>query len=220
MIQASELGWIDGIMMSYNYRLMHTDKMRKAVDACVKAGIGLTAMKTQAVPSWGVVGDVGEENETALNLTEQFLKKGYTPEQANLKAVWQNSHIASICSEMDNLTIMMANVAAALDRKELSSRDMRLLEQYARETASSYCAGCAHRCESDIEGDVPISDVMRYLMYSRSYGDRDRARSLYHEIAQETRNRLAHIDYSAVEQRCPQGMPIGRLMREAADELA
>ena len=48
MLAAAKLGWVDGIMMSYNYRLMSQDKMKRAVDACVKAGIGLTAMKTQA----------------------------------------------------------------------------------------------------------------------------------------------------------------------------
>lgn len=220
MIGAAERGWIDGIMTSYNYRLMHTDKMNKAVDACMEAGIGLTAMKTQAVPLMGFIGTVGEESGTELKLTERFLKKGFTPEQARLKAVWQNSNIASICSMMDNLTILMANTAAALDRTELSLQDMRLLEQYAHETASSYCAGCAHICESAVEGDAPISDVMRYLMYCRSYGDRDQARFLYKEISQETRSRMASMDYSVAEQRCPQGMPIGRLMREATDELA
>jgi aryl-alcohol dehydrogenase-like predicted oxidoreductase len=50
MLEAAKLGWIDGIMMSYNYRLMVKDKMKKAVDACVKAGIGLTAMKTMVTP--------------------------------------------------------------------------------------------------------------------------------------------------------------------------
>ena len=219
MMDAAELGWIDGIMMSYNYRLMHTDQMKKAVDACVKAGIGLTAMKTQAVRTWGY-GSVGEDSATALKLTERFLKRGFTPEQARLKAVWQNRHIASICSEMDSLTVLMANVAAALDRTELSSQDMMLLEQYAHETASSYCAGCAHICESAVEGHVPISDVMRYLMYSRSYGNKEQARSLYHAIAQETRSRMASLDYSLAEKRCPQGMPVGRLMREAGNELA
>jgi predicted aldo/keto reductase-like oxidoreductase len=220
MMEAAELGWIDGIMMSYNYRLMHTDKMKRAVDACVKAGIGLTAMKTQAVPSWGIIGTVGEESETASKLTRSSRKKGFTPEQARLKAVWQNSHIASICSEMDNMKMFMDNVAAALDRTELSSQDTRLLEQHARETASTYCAGCAHICESAVEGHVPISDVMRCLMYSRGYGDGDQARSLYKEISQETLSLMASKDYSLAEKRCPQEMPIGRLMREAARELA
>jgi predicted aldo/keto reductase-like oxidoreductase len=220
MMDAAKLGWIDGIMMSYNYRLMQTDQMKKAVDACAKAGIGLTAMKTQAVRSWGIFGSVGEETDTALKLTESFRKKGFTPEQARLKAVWQNSHIASICSEMDSLRVLMANVAAALDRTELSLQDMRLLEQYAHETASSYCAGCAHICESAVEGHAPISDVMRCLMYSRGYGAENQARALYQEIAQETPSRMASRDYSEAEKRCPQGMPIGRLMREAAKELA
>jgi aryl-alcohol dehydrogenase-like predicted oxidoreductase len=47
LLGGAKLDWIDGIMMTYNYRLMHTDDMRRAVDACVKTGIGLTAMKTQ-----------------------------------------------------------------------------------------------------------------------------------------------------------------------------
>ena len=47
MLAASGLGWIDGIMMRYNYRLMHTDEMQRATDACAEAGIGLTAMKSQ-----------------------------------------------------------------------------------------------------------------------------------------------------------------------------
>ena len=46
MLAAAKLGWVDGIMMSYNYRLMVKDEMKRAVDACAKAGIGLTAMKT------------------------------------------------------------------------------------------------------------------------------------------------------------------------------
>ncbi len=45
---AAQSRWVDGIMASYNFRLMRTDKMRAAVDACAKAGIGLTAMKHRA----------------------------------------------------------------------------------------------------------------------------------------------------------------------------
>ena len=48
LLEGAKLGWIDGIMTTYNYRLMNTDDMKRAVEACTKAGIGLTAMKTQA----------------------------------------------------------------------------------------------------------------------------------------------------------------------------
>lgn len=47
LTQASKLGWIDALMTSYSYQLMNDDDMKKAIDACIKAEIGLIAMKTQ-----------------------------------------------------------------------------------------------------------------------------------------------------------------------------
>jgi predicted aldo/keto reductase-like oxidoreductase len=224
MITAAKLGGIDGIQMSYNFRLMHTDRMKKAVDACVRAGIGLTAMKTA---SPGVVGRVMKapelterEMELLSKLTGHFLERGLTDIQARLMAVWQNPHIASICSYMPNMTILKSNVDAALNWKKLSRQDVNVLKQYARVTASGYCSGCATVCESTLEGTVPISDVMRYLMYYHGYGDRDRARFLFNELPLGTRRRIARMEYATAERRCPQKMPIGRLMRRAARELS
>ncbi len=177
LLGASKLGWIDGIMMTYNYRLMHTDRMKRAVDACAAAGIGLTAMKTQGG------GQVKTDTETEFEIAGRFIKKGYTDAQAKLKAVWENPNIASICSEMPNMTILMANVAAAMNKTAFSSRDMNLLHQYAQETHSDYCAGCTEICESTINGQVPIGDVMRYLMYCRSYGNRHQAIALFKDIS-------------------------------------
>jgi len=34
LIAGAKLGWIDGIMLSYNFRIMHNDLMKKAVDNC------------------------------------------------------------------------------------------------------------------------------------------------------------------------------------------
>jgi len=224
MITAAKLGGIDGIQVSYNFRLMHTDRMKKAVEACVNAGIGLTAMKTASPDVIGRVLKAPElterEMELLSKLTGHFLNKGFTDIQARLMAVWQNPHIASICSYMPNMTILKANVDAALNWKKLSRQDMDLLKQYAHVTACGYCAGCATICESTVEGRVPISDVMRHLMYYQSYGDRDRARTLFNELPLDTRRRIGSTDYATAERRCPQRMPIGRLMREAARELA
>ncbi len=216
LLPAANLGWIDGIMTTYNYRLMHTDKMKAAVEACAKAGIGLTAMKTQGGSSWV---RVGKEGEAASRLIEQFRRKGFTEGQAKLKAVWENPDIASICSQMDNLTILMSNVAAALDRTKLSADDMRLLEHYARETSPGYCAGCTGICEPAYSGHVPIGDVMRYLMY-HNYGECNRARALFAKLPGQTRKRMSTMDYSLAERKCPQGMPIGKLMREGIEILA
>jgi hypothetical protein len=78
MLDAAELGWIDGIMMSYNYRLMVKEEMKRAVDACVNAGIGLTAMKTQAAFTANLYASIGSETDDALQMTEKFLEKGYS----------------------------------------------------------------------------------------------------------------------------------------------
>jgi hypothetical protein len=70
LLDAARLDWIDGIMMTYNFRLMHEEKMKAAVKACVDAGIGLTAMKTQGG------GAVGTGTSRELELAGRFVKKG------------------------------------------------------------------------------------------------------------------------------------------------
>lgn len=154
-----------------------------------------------------------------LDLAGRFLKKGFTDGQAKLKAVWENPQIASICSQMPTLTLLMTNVHAAVKEGRLSSEDRRLMDAYARETASDYCAGCTAVCESALSEPVPVGDIMRGLMYRRVYRDPDAAGALYRRIPEAVRARLARVDYSEAERRCPRGLAIAALMSEAAREL-
>jgi len=213
MLGAARLGWVDGIMMSYNFRLMHNADMKEAVAACTEAGIGLTAMKTQGG------GQVKTDSSAEMALAGRFVAKGFTDAQARLKAVWENKEIACICSQMPNMTLLMANVAAAVDKTRLSSVERKWMRAVDAETASHYCAGCTDLCEAALAGTIPIGDVMRCLMYSRSYGEPERARRLYAGLSPEVRRGLAAADYTEAERRCPRNMAIGRLMREAAAEL-
>ncbi|MBT8332603.1 MAG: aldo/keto reductase [Deltaproteobacteria bacterium] len=219
MLAAAKLGWIDGIMMSYNYRLMVKNEMKKAVDACVKAGIGLTAMKTQAAFSANFYASIGSETDDALKMTESFLKKGYTAEQAKLKVVWKNPNITSICSAMPNMTILQANVTAALNKKNLSGGDIKRLEQYAQQTAPGYCAGCANICEPAVDLDIPISDILRYAMYNHSYGDRNTALSLFNALPTNIKANILKTDYSKAEKYCPQKSQIGKVLKKAHEDL-
>ena len=43
---AAKLDWIDGVMFTYNFRVMHDPKLKEALNACEKAGVGLVAMKS------------------------------------------------------------------------------------------------------------------------------------------------------------------------------
>jgi uncharacterized protein len=219
MLEAANLGWIDGIMMSYNYRLMVKSDMKNAIDACAKAGIGLTAMKTQAAFSANFYASIGSETDDALKMTENFLIKGYTAEQAKLKVVWENPHIASICSAMPNMTILQANAAAALNKTHLSEDDKKRLNHYAQRTAPGYCAGCAHICESAVDLDVPISDLLRCSMYHHGYGDRDMALNLFNALPTDTKANIMRADYSIAENLCPQNIQIGKVLKITLEEL-
>jgi uncharacterized protein len=211
---AARLPWIDGIMFAYNYRLMHTPRMKAAVEACYRAGIGLTAMKTQGG------GPIKSDSESEIKMAGRFMQKGFTDHQAKLMAVWEDKRIASICSQMPNLTIMATNAAAAVDKTRLSRSDRALLAQYAKETCNDYCAGCSRLCSEMLDKKVPINDVMRCLMYVHSYQDLMLARSTFETLPAQTRGLLTQLDFKEAERSCPRNLPIGRLMQEAANMLA
>ena len=211
---AAKLGWIDGIMLKYDFRLMQTDAMKAAVEAASKAGSGLTAMKTQSRSP------VSTENEAELKMGGHFIQRGFTQQQAKLKALWENPAIASICSQMGSLTVLQSNIAAALDKTKLTAADHAVMRQYAADTCSGFCAGCTQLCENAPGHQVPIGDVMRALMYHRNYGDHELARTVFHQLPEAARRGLTRFNYAAAEQACPNGLPIAKWMREAGELFA
>ncbi len=210
---AARWDWIDVIMFTYNFRTMFDPKTVEAVNACAKAGIGLVAMKTMG----GGPGMPSSESAAEMRFAERFLQKGFTDKQARLKVVWENPQIASICSQMPNLTILSANVAAALNKTRLSQGDLEAVYAYAQETKSCYCAGCSHLCHAAVGGAVPIADIMRCLMYYRDYGEPELARETFATLTATGRDGLAKVDYRQAEKVCPQGLAISRLMRQAME---
>jgi predicted aldo/keto reductase-like oxidoreductase len=213
---ASGLGWIDGVMTTYNYRLMHQPRMQRAIEACARQGIALTAIKSQALET-NPEAKIGEETPAAARALRQFMDRGQDLFQARLQAVWANPDISSVCSMMTDPSSLKGNAAASWQRGGPS--DLSALTTEAKRTAQRYCAGCASVCESTLAQQVPIADVMRYLMYARSYGDRPRARMSFASLPPEVRATLNQHDYSLAEQRCPQHLPISRLMADAQYEL-
>ena len=222
LMAASKLDWIDAIMTSYNFRLSQDKQMQDAIDACNKAGIGLIAMKTQAMRQRGPNTDpnaVAAEAEADRKMLAHFLEKGFTEGQAKIKAVMDDQRFSSVCSAMTSTTMLMSNIAVAHDKTKLAAEDMDVLKQYAQATCSGYCAGCAHICEPVALG-VPVGDIMRALMYHDSYGDIAHAKAVFAEIPADVKQRLLSVDYSIAEHVCPNRMPIGKLIADAAAKLA
>jgi predicted aldo/keto reductase-like oxidoreductase len=213
---AAKLDWIDAIQTKYDFRLTQDKEMQDAIEACHKAGIGLIAMKTQSMRSRGPAAPA--EAEADKKLIAHFLEKGFTEGQAKIKAVLEDQRISSVCSAMNNTAVLMANIAAVLDKTTLTAEDMKVLRQYAQATCSGYCAGCAEICEQATSG-VPVSDIMRALMYHDSYGDVAEAKAVFAQITDRTKQPLLSIDYNAAEAVCPNRMPIGKLVADAVNKL-
>lgn len=216
LLAAARLDWIDVVMLTYNFQVMNNPKMQEAIKVASQAGIGLVAMKAQA----GRPGRVKVASEAKAEMAEHFLKRGFTDKQAKLKIIWENPKIASICSYMPNLTILSANVAAALDRTKLTREEYDSFQRYALETKGDYCAGCGRICQETVGGAIPVNEVMRCLMYHQYYGEPELARQTFAGLPEEVRRRLTEVDYSRAEQACPHGLAIAKLMRQAKEMLA
>lgn len=217
--KGARIDWIDAIMTAYNFRWFEDPEMQAAVNACHRADIGLIAMKSQASYSFANAPNTEPDSESG-KLLAHFEQKGFSEGQAKLKAVWQDERFASIASMLPNLALLASNAAAAMDKTELTQADMTVLEQYAKATCNGYCAGCSEICDSAMGGESYVREVMRHMMYYSSYGEPEMAKRYYAQIPGNVRRNLASRDYSAAEASCPQGLPIGQIMVEAAVKLA
>ncbi len=215
---AAKLDWIDAITTRYSFRMMQDTKMQAAVEACHKAKIGLIAIKT-----------LGRALKTQKDkkLVEHFLQRGFTEGQAKIKFVLEDKRFSSACVGMENINLLYSNIAAVQDETKLTQADIEAFKEYATATCSGYCAGCAYICDSALRKesiglpDTPyLSDIMRYLMYYNSYGEQERARELFAKIPDKVRNKLLSTDYGPAEARCPQHLPIAKLVAEAISKLA
>ncbi len=211
LMAASKTDWIDGIMTSYNFRLMQRNDMKEAVQACNEKGIALIAMK--------VVGKTRKRDEEQ-EMLKPFIEKGYTPAQAKIKAVLSDERFCTACIRMENVGLVRENVEAVLDKKKLTKGEMNILKNYADATCSDYCAGCSNICEKALPEMPYVSEIMRYLMYYNSYGDTERARELFAEIPANIRRNLNNFDYRKVEAVCPQRIAVSKCMNEAVSKLA
>jgi len=206
---AAACGWLDQIMIQYNYRTMDVDAVRRAIDKASKANLGLVAMKTQ-----GGAGDfrgVGSSPKFTV-----FMEKGFKRQQAAIKAVFSDQRIQVVVSEMTNRDQLRENMAAASD--SLTPAQSRLLEEDRQRSAHLYCHGCGHLCETATHG-VPVATVLRYLRYYSVYGKRQEARALYQALPAEARD-LAQADLAAAEAACPYGLPVVDLVQIADRRLS
>jgi uncharacterized protein len=204
---AAEGGFVDAIMFRYNFRMVNSDELNRAIDKAKKANIGLIAMKTQG-------GRVSFKEKA-----DPFLSKGFNHMQSTLKAVWADSRIDTIVSSMGTLQMVQENAMAAM-QNQISSVERDLLNQYALATNHLVCHGCDHLCSTNVKAPVQIGNTLRYLMYHDYYGEVDRARQLFSQLPTESRRAILEADYGQAEAACPYKLEVGRMMKDAYQKLA
>jgi predicted aldo/keto reductase-like oxidoreductase len=209
---AAKCGWIDQIMIQYNFRTMGADDLRRAVDAASKANLGLVAMKTQ-----GGSEAVSPDDARKAGRLSGFLEKGFSAPQAAIKAVLADERFQVAVSEMTNRQHLRENMGAVIE--PLTAKEARLLEEHRERTAHLYCHGCGQNCEPAAGGKVAIADTLRFLRYHEAYGKRRRARELFAELPAEARD-LSAADLAAAERACPHGLPVVALMDKAGRVLS
>ena len=99
------------------------------------------------------------------------MKNGYTAEQAKLMAVWRDkTHRQHLLghAQYDHSTGQCGGRHKT--GKNSQGTQKAVLDRYAAQTCSGYCAGCADICESALDYRVPISDLLRCSMYHFAYG--------------------------------------------------
>jgi predicted aldo/keto reductase-like oxidoreductase len=202
---AAEAGWMDQIMIQYNYRTMTTDAVKRALDAASKANLAIVAMKTQGNGQF-------RASEAPSPKLKEFVAKGFNEKQAAIKTVFSDHRVHAVVSEMTNRDMLRENIAASVDHT-LSLREQKQLEEYRQATAHLYCHGCGQHCEP-AAGGVAVADILRYLRYHEIYGKRQRAAELYKALPPEARN-IAQADLAAAEAACPHGLPIVELLHRA-----
>jgi predicted aldo/keto reductase-like oxidoreductase len=206
---AARNGWIDQIMIQYNYRTMSTDAVRRALDAASEANLAIVAMKTQ--------GGAGSFQEaSAAPKFKEFIDKGFKKHSAAIKTVFSDQRVHAVVSEMTNRDMLRDNIAASRGY-EITLREQKLLEEYRQATAHLYCHGCGQHCEP-AAGGIAVAEILRYLRYHEVYGKRERARELYQALSPAARD-LAKADLAAAAAACPHGLPLVELIHRADRQM-
>ena len=145
-------------------------------------------------------------------LDDWMNRRGFTREQAMLKALWEHPAIASVCAAITSFGTLKEYAAAALDTPRLADDERKALLEYAEATRGGFCRACG-ACEAAT--GAPVPDAMRCLMYENAYGDRQRAVEGWARIPDVARSRLDRADWSEAERACPNRLPVARLVGDA-----
>jgi uncharacterized protein len=210
---AADGGFVDAIMLQNNpwiaEELNQKDEINRALDNCHKAGIGLISMKQVA----------GNTNLAEIGRRLPGLKKkGLSPYQGLLHAIWSDERFSSCCVSMRNTDQVRENAKAARVYKPLTKAELNQMRDAFVAAGPTLCAGCDGRCSLAAGTTAELGNLTRFLTYHDHHGYRAEARRLYSELPDAARD-WAGADLEAAREACPNKLNFAELLRRADQVL-
>lgn len=191
-------GKLDVIQATYNFSV--DDATQAAVESLHKAGVGVVAMKVMAGGTRGRKTRPEMQRPGALT--------------AALKWVLKNPNIGTTVPSMTDMDQLDQNFKAMTET--FSEADQKILTAWLDEIRPLYCRMCG-QCDGKCPQGLPVSDVLRYLMYAEGYGQFPLGREKFLELPTELTRVRCRLCPSCTIQ-CPNGVRVAeRLIR--AQEL-
>jgi len=191
-------GKLDVIQATYNFTV--DADMAAAVESLHQAGVGLVAMKVMAGGTRGRRTRPEMQRPGALT--------------AALKWVLKNPNIGTTVPSMTDMDQLDQNLKAMTET--FSDADQKILTAWLDEIRPLYCRMCG-QCDGKCPQGLPVSDVLRYLMYAEGYGQFPLGREKFLELPTELTRVRCRLCPSCTIQ-CPNGVRVAeRLIR--AQEL-
>lgn len=209
---AAKVGWVDALLCACDPALIRSnDELNRAIDACAKAQIGLTCMKTSR--------GLGKPEQQAA-AREAFKPLGLSPHQAMIAGMFSDGRFAAVCSEMPSIKILEENTHLARTfNKPFGPDEWKIFDAAAKKLARSTCPGCDGLCQRAAGVQTDFCSIARFVAYCEEGGKHDMARELYQELKPEQRQWVG-ADLKAAARICPVGMDFERLRRRAEEWLA
>jgi hypothetical protein len=219
---AARSPWVDALLVACDPLLLRThDDLNRALDACVKAKLGLLAMKTtRSLGRKAAERRKLPEGRAETEMMPGFDALGLSAFGAVHYGMWSDGRFAAVVSAMlDRAKIDENTRNARAFRQPLTPEQWEALEQGMRKLARATCPGCDGACRLAAGTDTDFAAIARYLAYAEQDGNRAVARNLYRSLPRPCREgRDADLD--AASQACTAKLDFRAILSRAQRLLA
>jgi len=201
---AIKCGKIDVVLVGYNFA---TDsKVGDAIAAAHKAGLGVVGMKVMAG---------GYRRMKPGEKAYDVMKRDGAPGAA-LRWVLNNPNIDTTIPSITDMEQLDENYKAMSEK--FTASDEKVLAEQLDFIRPLYCRQCG-ACDGKCPQGLPVSDVLRYLMYADGYGQYPLARERFLELSSEVTG-VRCRECSGCTIQCPNGVQVSERLIRAQELLA